>query len=101
MLEGRGQLRRAAKEIAQENKIRKTVVTEGHVLKGRGLELPFEGTKFYQIALRPATGRRNHLHHIDNCAATQNSSTTYDDNNLLLKLYIEIWPEVPPKKTFT
>ena len=26
--------------------------------------MPFEGPKFHQIALRPATGRRNHLHQI-------------------------------------
>ncbi|PVH69830.1 hypothetical protein DL98DRAFT_622059, partial [Cadophora sp. DSE1049] len=32
--------------------------------KGRGLLLPFEGTKFGQIALRPATGRRSHLHQV-------------------------------------
>ncbi|PVH70862.1 hypothetical protein DL98DRAFT_597446 [Cadophora sp. DSE1049] len=41
--------------------------TAWHGFKGRGLLLPFEGTKFGQIALRPATGRRSHLHQ-GNCA---------------------------------
>jgi hypothetical protein len=35
------------------------------IIKRRGLLLPFQGTKFDQIALRPTTGRHNYHHFFD------------------------------------